>query len=160
NFPYRFSVNLSMKDMMDETLIAVLIKALEEDRETAKRLDIELLESEELFDLDRVIVFIKQIKSYGCRIAIDDFGSGYSNFAYVSALPIDILKIDGSLIRNMHESPRNLQAVKTIIAFAQNLKLDTVAEFVEDEATAVRLKEMGVTYAQGYHFGKPSETII
>ncbi|RLA70474.1 MAG: hypothetical protein DRG24_06840 [Epsilonproteobacteria bacterium] len=160
NLPYRFSVNLSMKDMMDESLVATLIKALEADRETAKRLDIELLESEELFDLERVILFIKQIKSYGCRIAIDDFGSGYSNFAYVAALPIDILKIDGSLIRTIHENPRNLQTVKTIIAFAKNLQLDIVAEYVEDEAMAQLLADLGVTYGQGYHFGKPTQTII
>ncbi len=160
NFPYRFSINLSMKDLTNQPLMETLIQSLENDRDTAKRLDIELLESEELYDYEHVTNFILRIKSYGCRISIDDFGSGYSNFAYVSALPIDILKIDGSLVRTIQDNPRNLQTVKTIIAFAQNLQLETVAEFVENEEIADMLIEMGVTYGQGYYYGEPTQTII
>ncbi len=159
-FSYRFSINLSMQDLMNDQLMETLINVLESDLETAKRLDIELLESEELDDYSYVTRFIKRIKSYGCRISIDDFGSGYSNFAYVNALPIDVLKIDGSLVRSILEDPRSLQTVKTIVVFARNLQLEIVAEFVENEEIAEMLTELGVTYGQGYYFGKPSTTII
>ncbi len=156
----RFSINLSMRDLVDEKMVSMLLTQLEQNREVASRMDIELLESEELDDLDAVRSFIIQVKAYGCLVAIDDFGSGYSNFAYIIDLPIDILKIDGSLISKMREDSHKQQAVKNIADFAHTLGLNTVAEFVEDEATAEILREMNVTMGQGYYFGKPARNII
>jgi diguanylate cyclase (GGDEF)-like protein len=160
SFDYRFSINLNMRDILSSGFSKDFFKILDQNTETARRLDIELLESEELYDIDLVIDFIHRANRYGCRIAVDDFGSGYSNFSYVSSLPIDILKIDGSLISHIVDDRRKLNTVKTIVAFAQNLKLETVAEYVEDRETAELLKSLGVTHAQGYYFGRPSKTIV
>ncbi len=155
----RFSINLAMRDLADEKMVSMLLTLLEHNKEAASRLDVELLESEELDDLEAVRSFIAQVKAYGCKVAIDDFGTGYSNFAYIVDLPIDILKIDGSLIRKMREDRQKQHAVKNIVEFAHSLGLETVAEFVEDEATAAMLHDMNVTMGQGYYFGKPEQNI-
>lgn len=159
NLPYRFSINMSMRDLLDEELMKMLTDVLAKNSQTAKRLDFELLESEDMHDLSRVKHFIREMKSFGCQISLDDFGSGYSNFAYLVALPIDTLKIDGSLINQIKSDPKRLQTVQTIVDYAHNLGMKTIAEFVEDEQTANMLHSLGVIYGQGYFFGKPSENI-
>ena len=159
-FSCRFSFNLNMSDLNDRALADMLVGLLSEHPDAAARFDIELLESEELDDLQIVRTFIKRVKAYGCRIAIDDFGSGFSNFAYLAALPLDILKIDGSLVRAMPKDDRKRKTVETIVAFGKHLGLEIIAEFVEDAQTAHALERMGVEYAQGYYFGKPAETIV
>jgi diguanylate cyclase (GGDEF)-like protein len=157
--PYRFSINLSMRDLLDDELMAMMHEQLRNNREAAKRLDIELLESEYLHDTERVERFIALMKGYGCQIAIDDFGSGYSNFSYLVSLPIDILKIDGSLIRKIKHDKQHFQTIKTIALYANSLGLKTVAEFVEDKGTAELLEVLGITYGQGYYFGKPAPEV-
>jgi len=157
--PYRFSLNLGMRDVADEKLVAMLLAELDAHRDRAARLDIELLESEEMDDLDAVRTFIAKIKAYGCGVSLDDFGSGYSNFSYIMELDIDTLKIDGSLIRKMELDAKTLRTVETIVRFAHQLGLNVVAEFVESAATAEKLRAMDVEYAQGYHFGHPSPEI-
>ncbi|UFS62432.1 EAL domain-containing protein [Sulfurimonas sp. HSL-3221] len=152
----RFSINLGMRDLADEKMVSMLLSLLETYKERAGRLDIELLESEELDDLEAVKTFIKQVKAYGCRIAIDDFGIGYSNFAYLMELDIDILKIDGSLITKVVDDEMTQRTVRTIVRFAKQLGFEIVAEFVENEETIAVLRRMGVGYGQGYHFGRPA----
>ncbi|MEA1920048.1 MAG: EAL domain-containing protein [Campylobacterota bacterium] len=155
DLPYRFSVNLAMQDLLNKELMEVIKATLEDDKETAKRLDFELLESEHISDIDLVNRFIHDIKAYGCRISIDDFGSGYSNFSYLLRLDIDIIKIDGSLIKEINTNPKSYRIVKTIVEFASINTFDVVAEFVEDQAIAECLQTLGITYAQGYYYGKP-----
>lgn len=157
--PGRFSLNLGMRDVADEKLVALLLAELDASRDRAARLDIELLESEELDDLDAVRTFIAKIKAYGCRVSLDDFGSGYSNFSYVMELDIDTLKIDGSLVSKMALDAKTQRTVETIVRFAHQLGLNVIAEFVESAAMAEKLRGMGVEYAQGYYFGRPSPTI-
>ncbi|WP_345972624.1 EAL domain-containing protein [Sulfurimonas diazotrophicus] len=152
----RFSINLGMRDLADEKMVSMLLSLLETYKERAGRLDIELLESEELDDLEAVKTFIKQVKAYGCRIAIDDFGIGYSNFAYLMELDIDILKIDGSLITKIVDDEMTQRTVRTIVRFAKQLGFEIVAEFVENEETIAVLRKMGVGYGQGYYFGRPA----
>ncbi|WP_345970063.1 EAL domain-containing protein [Sulfurimonas sp. HSL1-6] len=152
----RFSINLGMRDLADEKMVSMLLSLLETYKERAGRLDIELLESEELDDLEAVKTFIKKVKAYGCRIAIDDFGIGYSNFAYLMELDIDILKIDGSLITKVVDDEMTQRTVKTIVRFAKQLGFEIVAEFVENEETIAVLRKMGVGYGQGYYFGRPA----
>jgi len=153
--PCRFSINLGMRDLLDEKMVTMLLSLLEANKERAARLDIELLESEELDDLEAVHAFIRQVKAYGCRVAIDDFGVGYSNFAYLIELDIDVLKIDGSLIAKMADDQKIYRTVRTIVLFARQLGLEVVAEYVESAATVEALRELGVEYAQGYYFGRP-----
>ena len=158
--PYRFSINLSMRDLLDEELMSMLEALLIKHPESAKRLEIELLESENLFDIQATEHFITLLKSYGCRIAIDDFGTGYSNFSYLAQLSVDTLKIDGSLVAKILNDEKYLRTVETIVHYAQNLGVETVAEFVETHDIACKLKEIGVTYGQGYYFDKPQKQLI
>jgi len=159
NNSYRFSINLSMQDLLDKELMLMLEMQLQTNPEIAKRLEIELLESESLFDIQTTEHFITLLKSYGCRIAIDDFGTGYSNFSYLAKLSVDTLKIDGSLISKILSDEKYFKTVQTIIHYANNLGVETVAEFVENRELALKLKEIGVTYAQGYYFDRPQATI-
>ncbi len=152
----RFSINFSMKDIINENIIHTLFKLFDADKETAKRIDIELLETELVaVDDSRIDDFIAKIHSYGSKILIDDFGTGYSNFAYLSDLDVDIIKIDASITKEIISDPKKSHIAKTIHSFTSGLNMLNVAEYVETKEMALRLKEMGVEYAQGYFFSKP-----
>jgi len=158
--PYRFSINLSMQDLLDSELMHILETLLEQNPQSAHRLEIELLESENLFDIQATEHFITLLKSYGCHIAIDDFGTGYSNFSYLARLSVDTLKIDGSLITKILTDDKYLKTVEAIVHYANTLGVETVAEFVETQEIALKLREIGVTYGQGYYFSKPQPKLI
>ena len=157
--PYRFSINLSMRDLLDGELMQMLEELLKNHPKSAPRLEIELLESENLSEVDVVEHFISLLKGYGCRIAIDDFGTGYSNFSHLAKLSVDTLKIDGSLITRIETDEKYLQTVQTIVRYADALGVETVAEFIESKETALKLRSIGVTYGQGYYFGRPDPAI-
>ncbi|PKI81289.1 hypothetical protein CP960_05360 [Malaciobacter halophilus] len=124
-----------------------------------ERLTIELLESEELNHFEIIDKFIKRLKKYQVQIAIDDFGSGYSNFAYIIKLDIDYLKIDSSLIENIHKDKQALKIVKSIISFAKQLDIKVVAEKVHNQEIYNILTDLKVDYLQGYYISKPKPTI-
>jgi diguanylate cyclase (GGDEF)-like protein len=149
------SINISLEDILNPSVVATLHEEITANA-IAERVTFELLESEGIKDYERVSTFIKTFKALGCKIAIDDFGSGYSNFEHLLKLRIDYLKIDGSLIQNLVHD-RNAQVlVKHIRSFAEDLNMKTVAEFVCSEAIAEAVREIGIDYSQGYHFHKPS----
>ncbi len=152
----RFSINFSMKDITNTNITTTLFQLFEKDKETAKRVDIELLETELVaVDDSRIKDFVAQVHSYGSKILIDDFGTGYSNFAYLSDLDVDILKIDASITKEILTDSRKLHIAQTIHNFTSGMKMQNVAEFVETKEVALLLQEMGVEYAQGYLFSKP-----
>lgn len=103
--------------------------------------------------------FIEQVKSYGAKIAIDDFGSGYSNFERLVELQVDFIKIDGSLIKNIDQNDDMKIIAKTVVNFAKALGVRTVAEYVHSEKVLNEVKALGVDYAQGFYIGKPNEKI-
>jgi EAL domain-containing protein (putative c-di-GMP-specific phosphodiesterase class I) len=121
----------------------------------SSRIIFEILESEGIDDYQHLSNFIKNMKSHGCKIAIDDFGSGYSNFAHILNLDIDILKLDGSLIRNLTNDERTVRIVETIVNFSKQAGIQTIAEFVCDEEVYNSVKQLGIDYSQGYYTGKP-----
>jgi EAL domain-containing protein (putative c-di-GMP-specific phosphodiesterase class I) len=92
---------------------------------------------------------------FGMRLAVDDFGSGYSSFQYLADLPLSFLKVEGSLIKQIRDK-RIRQIVKRIDDIAKDLQLTTIAEFVEDAETAEILRDIGIDWAQGYFFGRPT----
>ncbi|MDD2382937.1 MAG: EAL domain-containing protein [Sulfurospirillaceae bacterium] len=149
------SINLSAFDIEDENIKKHIFSLLEKHPKDAYRIVFELLESENVSDFKATYHFIQKAKGYGVKIAIDDFGTGYSNFERLLNYQPDILKIDGSLIRNLLTNQYNRNIVETIVVFAQKQKMKTVAEFVENEAIFLTVKEMGIDYSQGYAFGKP-----
>ena len=98
---------------------------------------------------------IRQLAPWGCRIALDDFGTGSNSLTYLNALPIARVKIDGSFVRDIVSNARSQATVRGIVELARGFSIDTVAEFVENEAIAEKVRALGVDYAQGYAYGRP-----
>lgn len=115
----------------------------------------EITESTAIAQLSSVSEIIVTLKEYGCRFALDDFGTGLSSFSYLKQLPVDYLKIDGNFIRNVHQDPIDRAMVEAIHAVGKALGIETIAEFVETQATLDILHHMGINYAQGYLLGRP-----
>jgi PAS domain S-box-containing protein len=149
------SINLSVHDIERDEITDYIERLLVEYEEQAHRVIFELLESEDIKDFLLVKQFIQNVKAKGVKIAIDDFGTGYSNFERLLSYEPDILKIDGSLIKNIHSNTVSQHIVETIILFAKKQNLTTVAEFVESQAIYEMVRDMGVDYSQGYYFGRP-----
>ena len=149
------SVNISFSDLEKEQTRLEIFSLLKNHKENAHRVIFELLEDENVKDFDVIKRFIKEIKNKGVQIAIDDFGAGYSNFERILEFEPDIIKIDGSLIKNIQTDVFSRDLVETIVAFAKKQNIKTVGEFVENEAIFNILNEIGVDYSQGYYFGKP-----
>lgn len=155
---YEFSINLSFSDIHSKETMRVLRDNLIK-YSCGERLIFEIVESEGIEHLEEVTLFIQKVKQYGCKIAIDDFGSGYSNFSYLAKLDIDFIKIDGSLIQNIDTDVNKRLAVESILYFAKNKGIKTIAEFVENESIFNTVVELGIDYSQGYLFSQPQETI-
>lgn len=150
------SINLSAIDMENEAIREDIYRLLKTYGKEAKRITFELLEDEDMKDFDVVKTFITKVKSYGVKIAMDDFGAGYSNYERLLDFQPDIIKIDGSLVKNIESSKFSVSIVSSIILFAREQGLSVVAEYVENENIFNILKELGVDYFQGYYFGKPA----
>jgi diguanylate cyclase (GGDEF)-like protein len=148
-------MNLSGASLNDERFVQDAFEMLEKNRHAAAMLCLEITESVALHDLDNTRRFIDQVRSCGVRIALDDFGAGYTSFSYLRDLPADVLKIDGSFIVNMNEHPANIAIVEAIVSLATNLGMKTIAEWAEDNATVQTLVEIGVDYVQGYAVARP-----
>ncbi len=121
----------------------------------ASRLIIEITETAAHRDLRRTAYFVASMQEMGCTVALDDFGSGYTSFRQLKALSVDIVKIDGTFIKDLEDSSDNRFFVKTLLEFTNCFGLKSVAEFVENGETAKILMELGVDYMQGYYFAKP-----
>ena len=151
------SINLSVLDIESKDVQKKIFSLLEEHKEHSSRVVFEIVESEDIKDFDVVVNFITKVKQFGVKIAIDDFGTGYSNFERLLKYEPDLLKIDGSLVKNIKDNELSKNIVETIVLFAKKQKIKTVAEFVENEEVYNIVKEMGIDYSQGYAFGKPEE---
>ena len=160
NTSNHISINLSALDIDNRNTRIHLIKAFGNCPEISSRLTFELLEDEIFKNYDLLIEFISDSKQRGIKIAIDDFGTGYSNFERLQDFQPDILKIDGSLIKNVATNPYCKKIVETIHSFAKKINVKTVAEFVSDEAIFNEVRNIGIDYAQGYYVGKPKEIFI
>jgi len=148
-------MNLSGASLNDERFVQDAFEMLEKNRRAASMLCLEITESVALHDLANTRRFIDQVRSCGVRIALDDFGAGYTSFSYLKDLPADVLKIDGSFIVNMNAHPANVAIVEAIVSLATNLGMKTIAEWAEDNATVQTLVEIGVDYVQGYAVARP-----
>lgn len=148
-------MNLSGASLNDERFVQDVFEMLEKNRRAASLLCLEITESVALHDLENTRRFIDQVRSSGVRIALDDFGAGYTSFSYLRDLPADVLKIDGSFIVNMNAHPANIAIVEAIVSLATNLGMKTIAEWAEDSATVQTLVEVGVDYVQGYAVSRP-----
>lgn len=148
------AINLSIKDIENEETSRFVLDSISRFCEPS-RIVLELTESEGVKDVHVVSDFIGKIKKIGAKVSIDDFGSGYSNFAYIVKFNADFLKIDGSLINNIHTDEQLFKTVGAINSFAKSIGLKTIAEFVSSQEISDTVEEIGVDYAQGYHYAEP-----
>ena len=151
---YEFCINISMDDIIDSDMYEFILNKLKSSQ-ASKRVIFEIVESEAIQDFEKIERFIKEIKRYGAKISIDDFGDGYSNFSYLTKMNVDFLKIDGSLIKNIDVDKNSYLVVQTIVEFANRLGIKTVAEFVHSSSIMDKVVELGVDYSQGYYIDKP-----
>ncbi len=122
---------------------------------TAERLIIEITETAAIVDLNQTVEFVEMLKELGCKVAIDDFGAGYTSFRNLRNLKVDMVKIDGSFVENIAKNEEDRAFIKTLVELANSLGAQTVAEWVTDQESAKILNEVGVTYLQGFHYGRP-----
>ena len=151
------AINISGRSFDEPTLPHYIAEQLKEFNVEPRRLLIELTETSAVSDLQDAERFIEALQHTGCLTCLDDFGTGFSSFAYLKHLKADVLKIDGLFIRNLPNERDNQLFVKSIVDVARGLGKTTVAEFVEDEDILDMLKHMGVDLVQGYHLDKPQE---
>ncbi|HEX5611623.1 MAG TPA: EAL domain-containing protein [Burkholderiales bacterium] len=151
------TMNLSGASLNDERFIQDAFAMLAECPRAAACLCIEITESVALHDLANTRRFVDRVRSCGAKVALDDFGAGYTSFSYLRGLPADALKIDGSLIVNVNAHPSNLAIVEAIVELARNLGMQTIAEWAEDCATVEALVQAGIDYVQGFVISRPQE---
>jgi EAL domain-containing protein (putative c-di-GMP-specific phosphodiesterase class I) len=150
-----YSINLSGLTLGDDSLLRYVLERLTESQVPPSKIIFEVTESAAINTLSVAVNFINTLKEYGCRFALDDFGTGEASFAYLKTLPIDFVKIDGSIVRDIVDSPKDLALVKSINEIGHFLGKKTVAEFVENDDILTRLRQMGVDFAQGYGIDPP-----
>jgi diguanylate cyclase (GGDEF)-like protein len=145
----RASLNVSAASTGDAEWWSALAATLGPHHGVAERLTVEITETAAIQDIDETRNFVKRVKDLGCRIAMDDFGAGYTSFRNLRKLGVDIVKIDGAFVRNITKSEDDRAFVQTLIDLAQRLRIKTVAEWVPDELTATILADWGCDYLQG-----------
>lgn len=153
------SVNLSGKVIDDPELSDWITAALKQHDVAPERLILEITETQAVENTSAAVDLIRRLTEFGCRFALDDFGSGFASYQYLKELPVQLVKIDGAFIRNMTDDHADRLFVKALTEVAQGLGKQTVAEFVEDAETLDMLRTLGVDFAQGYHIGRPRATI-
>jgi len=150
------SVNLHLDDLYNKDMITMINQVLSTHKEYASRLTFEILEDKEIFDYVKVTDMFENLKIFGSKIAIDDFGSGYANYSYLIKLNVDIIKIDGNIIRELKNYPhKTKEVIKSIKKLADSLGYEVVAEFVSDEIIYNHMLELDIKYSQGFHLGEP-----
>ncbi|MBP7769606.1 MAG: EAL domain-containing protein [Aliarcobacter sp.] len=154
-----FSINLMIEDIKNHKTVNYLFSKLVETK-VSNRVILEIVESEGIEKFEEVKDFIRKAKSLGCQVAIDDFGTGYSNFEYIIRLNVDYLKIDGSLIKNIHINNNIKLTVSTIVNFAKILGIKTVAEYVHCQEVQDIVESLEIDFSQGYLFHEPEQLVF
>lgn len=155
NTKLKLSINVSGLTCSDNEWLVALQRLTGGRRAITERMVVEITETSAIHDLDQSIVFVDTLKELGCRVAIDDFGAGYTSFRNLKALDVDMVKIDGAFVKNLASDTSDQVFIKTMIELANSFHMETVAEWVGDEETCRLLADAGITYLQGFHFGLP-----
>lgn len=151
---YEVSINLSIEDIMSAEIYTFIIESLKK-YGIGERVTFEILESEAIIDYKKALRFITEVKRFGAKLAIDDFGSGYSNFANLTRIKVDYIKIDGTLIKDIDTNENSKLIVQTIVSFAKKMNIKTIAEYVHSSTVESVVKEIGIDYSQGYYIDEP-----
>lgn len=149
------ALNVSSLTATDPTWLSKFVMALKSRAGIAKRLIVEITETAALQDIAESARFVATLRGLGCRVALDDFGAGFTSFHHLKSLPVDILKIDGSFVSGMSKNRDNQLLVKTLVNLAKGFHMNTVAECVETKEDVDVLFQQGVHQMQGYYFGRP-----
>ena len=153
------NVNISAQSIGNPQLVAVVDRALADARIDPAYLVFELTEAAAIGNIDRTKTFMMELRSRGCRFALDDFGAGFGSFYYLKHLPFDYFKIDGDLIRGFRDNTADQLIVEAIVGIAKGMGKNTVAEFVTDRDMMDRLRRSGIDYAQGFGVGVPQPAV-
>jgi diguanylate cyclase (GGDEF)-like protein/PAS domain S-box-containing protein len=151
-----YSINLSGQSLSDAPFLEFVLREIERSGVAPARVSFEITETAAVTVSQHALQLMQTLRQRGCRFLLDDFGSGWSSFAYLKNLPVDFLKIDGSLVRDMAHDILDEAMVRAINEIGHVLGIATIAEFVENEAILERLTALGVDYAQGYAIGRPA----
>lgn len=157
--PCDVSLNVTFKDLLLPEFEKSLFSYLKDAPKSDKRLILEIIERDELVENEACRNFLERARAHGCKIAIDDFGSGYSNFSRLIQLPMDILKIDGSLTQKCLHDEKAQHLIRIVVEYCRANNIKVVAEHVDKPEIAKFLANCGVHYLQGYHFGIPQESL-
>jgi EAL domain-containing protein (putative c-di-GMP-specific phosphodiesterase class I) len=157
--PIGLSINLSGLSVGSSEMYQCIEREVREAGVEPSRITFEITETAACEQLDSAIEFIQRIRQLGCNVSLDDFGVGFSSFSYLKHLRADILKIDGSFIRDIHNNNADQLFVKALVDVARGMGMRTIAEFVENEQVFDRVRSLGVDYVQGYYLGKPQPTL-
>ncbi|HVA14629.1 MAG TPA: GGDEF and EAL domain-containing protein [Stellaceae bacterium] len=149
-------INISGLTATDRAWLRAITALLKGKPEIASRVLVEITETAALHDLEESVRFVTALRDLGCRVALDDFGAGFTSLRHLQALAVDTVKIDGSFVRNLTQSPDNQVFLRHLVGLADTLGLHTVAEMVETAEEAAILRREGVAFLQGYYFGRPS----
>jgi len=147
------SINLTYENIKSESMVKYILNRLE--KFGGKGVTFEIVESEDIQDYQVVEAFIMVVKNYGCEVSIDDFGSGYSNFTNIIKFNIDYIKLDGTLIEKLLTDNNVKHMVKSLVLFAKDTNIKTIAEFVSSQELAEVVKDLDIDYAQGYYYSEP-----
>ncbi len=154
------AINLSSMAFQDSALLPTIRDKLELTWVDASRLTFEITETAAIANFEQTRDMINNIRSLGCKFALDDFGAGFCSFNYLKSFPVDYIKIDGQFIQNLINDETDQVLVRSMVEIASQLGKKTIAEFVETSGTVEKLKEIGVDYAQGYLLGRPEKTLL
>ncbi len=149
------SINLSGQSLADADFLNFVVEQFHDHEIDGEKICFEITETAAISNLSKADHFISELRQFGCRFALDDFGSGLSSFGYLKSLPVDYLKIDGLFVKDMVNDPIDHAMVKSINEIGQVMGMQTIAEFVENDEIKGMLREIGVNYAQGYGIHKP-----
>jgi EAL domain-containing protein (putative c-di-GMP-specific phosphodiesterase class I) len=155
----RIAINCSSLSITDGGMLDQIERALTHAEVDPARLMIEVTETAAISDMARAQSFCAGVQALGCSVALDDFGAGFGSFQYLKHLPFEYLKIDGDFIRGLPSSPKDQLVVKALVELARGMGKQTIAEYVEDEATVECLRDYGVDYAQGFEIGAPHPVV-
>ncbi len=150
-----FSINLSGHSIVSKEFLEYTKQSLTNRNVNPEKITFEITETAAISNLSRAQKFISQIKRYGCKFSLDDFGSGYSSYTYLKNLDVDYLKIDGVFVKDLAVNDVDNAMVKSMNEIGHSLMIETIAEYVEDDAIIEKLREIGVDFAQGYGVEKP-----
>jgi len=155
----RIAINCSSLSITDGGMLDQIERALTLAGVDPARLMIEVTETAAISDMARAQAFCAGVQALGCAVALDDFGAGFGSFQYLKHLPFEYLKIDGDFIRDLPASPKDQLVVKALVELARGMGKQTIAEYVEDEATVECLRDYGVDFAQGFEIGAPQPIV-